>query len=111
MAQQATLWPGKTLAQFYAALAERFGPQGWWPARTRLEVIVGAILTQNTAWRNAALALQRLRQAGRLTWAGLRGASLADLEECIRPSGFSRRREKAGGGAAAFLEIPAKATP
>jgi endonuclease-3 related protein len=86
---------GRSLLQFYATLAERFGPQGWWPARTRLEVIVGAILTQNTAWHNAALALKRLRQAGRLSWAGLRQASLADLEESIRPAGFYRQKARA----------------
>lgn len=86
---------GRTLRQFYATLADRFGPQGWWPARTRLEIIVGAILTQNTAWHNAALALKRLRQAGRLSWAGLRQASLADLEEWIRPAGFYRQKARA----------------
>jgi len=86
---------GKTLQQFYATLVERFGPQRWWPARTRLEIILGAILTQNTAWRNAALALKQLRQAGRLSWAGLRQASLAELEEGIRPAGFYRQKARA----------------
>jgi endonuclease-3 related protein len=85
---------GGTLLQFYATLIGRFGPQRWWPARTRLEIILGAILTQNTAWHNAALALKRLRRAGRLSWAGLRQASLAELEECIRPAGFYRQKAR-----------------
>lgn len=95
VAQQPALAAGKTLQQFYRALVERFGPQGWWPARTRLEIILGAILTQNTAWRNAALAIKRLRQAGRLSWAGLCQASLGELEESIRPAGFYRQKTRA----------------
>jgi len=87
----------ETLLQFLATLASRFGPQKWWPARTRLEIILGAILTQNTAWHNAALALKRLRQAGRLSWSGLRQISLAELEECIRPAGFYRQKARTIG--------------
>jgi len=86
-----------TLPQYYATLASRFGPQKWWPARTRLEIILGAILTQNTAWNNAALALRRLRQAGRISWSGLRQISLAELEECIRPAGFYKQKARTIG--------------
>src|SRR5579883_1626247 len=53
-----------SLIQYYQTLHDTLGPQGWWPARTRMEVIVGAILTQNTSWRNAARALRHLRPAG-----------------------------------------------
>ena len=45
----------------YEKLLKRFGPQKWWPARTRFEVIVGAILTQNTNWKNVEKALQNLK--------------------------------------------------
>ena len=83
------------LQQFYAALTERFGPQHWWPARTRLEIILGAILTQNTAWRNAARAIKSLRAAGLLKWRELRKASPAELEDAVRPAGFYRRKAKA----------------
>lgn len=86
--------PGKTLLQYYARLRAMFGPQGWWPARTRLEVILGAILTQNTAWRNAVLALRNLRTAGVLNWSCLRRASRADVETCIRPAGFYRQKAR-----------------
>lgn len=95
VAKQPAMAAGRTLYQFYATLADCFGPQGWWPARTRLEMILGAILTQNTAWHNAALALKRLRQSGRLSWRGLRQASLADLEAWIRPAGFYRQKARA----------------
>jgi len=49
------------LAAMYQRLFKAFGPQKWWPAKTRFEVIVGAILTQNTNWRNVEKALFRLK--------------------------------------------------
>jgi hypothetical protein len=51
--KQAGIAAGKFLSRYYPALSKRFGPQQWWPARSRLEVILGAILTQNTAWPDA----------------------------------------------------------
>ena len=86
--------PGKLLSCYYYALRARFGPQEWWPARTRLEVIVGAILTQNTAWHNASLALRKLRHSGLLSWRGLRRACLPSLEVCVRPAGFYRQKAR-----------------
>jgi len=83
---------GKLLYRYYSALQGRFGPQRWWPARSRLEVILGAILTQNTAWHNATLALRNLRHSRLLSWRGLRRASLATLEACVRPAGFYRQK-------------------
>lgn len=87
--------PSPTLRRYYTTLLRHLGPQGWWPARTRLEVILGAILTQNTAWTNAARALQKLRGAGLLSLKALRGASLAEIEPCIRPAGFYRQKAAA----------------
>jgi endonuclease-3 related protein len=86
--------PGNLLSRYYSALSGRFGPQQWWPARTRLEVILGAILTQNTAWHNATLALRNLRQSGLLSWQGLRRACLPGLEACVRPAGFYRQKAR-----------------
>ena len=85
---------GDLLSRYYFALQGRFGPQQWWPARTRLEVILGAILTQNTAWHNATLALRNLRQGGLLSWQGLRRACLTTLETCVRPAGFYRQKAR-----------------
>ena len=87
--------PGEILGRFYATLLESFGPQGWWPARTRWEVIWGAIIVQNTSWRNATLALKNLRQAGVLAWQKFRKLSVAELEELIRPAGFYRQKASA----------------
>jgi endonuclease-3 related protein len=95
---------GETLRRFYATLLESFGPQGWWPARTRWEVIWGAILTQNTTWRNAALALKNLRHAGLLAWRRLRKISLDELEELIRPAGFYRQKARALHNFANWIE-------
>jgi endonuclease-3 related protein len=113
---------GETLRRLYETLLESFGPQGWWPARTRWEVIWGAILTQNTAWRNVTLALKNLRKAGLLAWPGMRQASLRQLEALIRPAGFYRQKAQtlrnfadwlaqAHGGslAALFSQGPARA--
>jgi endonuclease-3 related protein len=77
---------------FYRALWEAWGAQHWWPARTRFEVIVGAYLTQNTAWTNVERALQRLRAAGILSVAGIRRTSLSELEPMIRPAGYFRQK-------------------
>lgn len=109
---------GEVLLRYYEALFARFGPQRWWPARTRLEVILGAILTQNTNWNNASIALRRLRSAGLLNFAKLRKASIAELETCIRPAGFYRQKartikaflawlsENASGSLARFFHQP-----
>jgi endonuclease-3 related protein len=71
-------------------LAAAYGPQHWWPAKTPFEVILGAYLTQNTAWKAVERSLDNLRAAGALTVEGLRARR--DLQRLILPSGFSTRR-------------------
>src|SRR5438105_1133463 len=82
------------LAAHLSALFSHYGPQNWWPAESRLEVIVGAYLTQNTNWRNVELALENLRCAGALSLAGIRGLSPRELESLVRPSGFFRQKAR-----------------
>jgi endonuclease-3 related protein len=77
-------------AAVFAALHRRWGPQGWWPARTRAEMIIGAILTQNTAWPNVERAIGNLRAAGALRFDRLHAASCTELESWIRPAGTFR---------------------
>ena len=72
-----------------------YGPQHWWPASTPFEVILGAYLTQNTAWKAVERSLANLRAAGALTLDGLRAVPLAKLRRLIRPSGFIRRKAPA----------------
>ena len=88
MKKSATDSTGKTLDLFYHRLFDAFGPQGWWPGRTPLEIIVGAILTQNTNWRNVEKALARLDTVGALDWTVLRDMAISDLAELIRPAGY-----------------------
>jgi endonuclease III related protein len=76
----------------YHALYAAWGPQHWWPARTRFEVIVGAYLTQNTAWTNVGLALENLRAARLLSVDGIRRVRLSELQRLIRPSGYFRQK-------------------
>ena len=74
----------------YDKLLERFGPQGWWPGETPLEIVVGAILTQNTNWQNAARAIEQLREAAVLQLPELHTISIAELEQLLRPAGYYR---------------------
>jgi endonuclease III related protein len=99
---QASVSPGTTqhsgaarLRSLYELLRKAYGPQHWWPARTRFEVILGAYLTQNTAWTSVERSFARLRAAGAMTPAGIRRAALADLSFWIRPSGFATRKAPA----------------
>jgi endonuclease-3 related protein len=78
----------------YRALDRAWGPQGWWPARTPLEMMVGAILTQNTAWTNVEKALARLDEAGALAFGPLHQAPLDQLAGWIRPAGYFRVKAK-----------------
>lgn len=76
----------------YRTLGRSWGPQHWWPAETAFEVIVGAILTQNTSWTNVERALSALRSAGVLNVAGIRELPLAKLEQLVRSSGYYRQK-------------------
>jgi endonuclease-3 related protein len=72
----------------YDRLLAEYGPQGWWPAETDFEMLVGAVLTQNTAWTNVERALANLKEAGALNPAALRETDLEHLAAMIRPSGY-----------------------
>src|SRR5437667_787420 len=89
---------------YYYTLFQAWGPQHWWPARTRIEVIVGAYLTQNTSWTNVELALRRLRSAGLLNLRAMREVSLAKLESQIRSAGYFRQKAQRLKTFVAFLD-------
>jgi endonuclease-3 related protein len=89
---------------YYRALFQAWGPQHWWPAQSRFEVIVGAYLTQNTAWTNVEKALTNLRSARLLNVRGIRRVSLAELERLIRPAGYFRQKAKRLKIFVAFLD-------
>ena len=84
----------KEIRRYYQTLYRTWGAQHWWPAETRFEVIVGAYLTQNTAWTNVELALTNLRAAKILSVDGIRKVRIPRLERLIRPSGYFRQKAK-----------------
>jgi len=76
------------LRDIYRRLLRRFGPQHWWPGQTRFEIIIGAILTQNTNWSNVEKAIANLKKAGVLTADKLHAVDIKKLAELIRPAGY-----------------------
>ncbi len=78
----------RALLSVYRALLDAYGPQRWWPAEEPFEVMVGAVLTQSTSWRNAELAIDRLKAAAAMTPEALRSLPLSRLASLVRPSGY-----------------------
>ena len=78
----------KQLIDIYHRLSAHFGPQRWWPAQSPLEVMVGAVLTQNTNWKNVEKAIANLKQAGLLDAVRLYQIDPEDLAQFIRPAGY-----------------------
>ena len=79
-----------TLEEVYQRLLAAFGPQHWWPGESPFEVLVGAVLVQNTAWQNVAKAIDRLKAADLLDPHALFDVPSEELEELIRPAGYFR---------------------
>ena len=82
------------LKEIYDLLFERFGPQDWWPGDTPFEVIVGAILTQNTNWTNVEKAITNLKNAKLLSPDKLHSIDIKKLAELIRPAGYFNIKAK-----------------
>ena len=78
----------RSLLRIYNLLYAGFGPRHWWPGDTKIEIIIGAILTQNTAWANAEKAIGNLRREKVLNVNRLSGISEKKLARLIRPSGY-----------------------
>ncbi len=73
---------------------DAFGPRQWWPGETPFEVVIGAILTQNTNWSNVEKAIKNLKTVGKLSPEGIYGLSITALAELIKPSGFFNVKAK-----------------
>ena len=91
--------------KLYECLLEKYGPQGWWPLqgryhqkirsdRDRLEICIGAILTQNTGWKNAAAAIEKISMAGLMDVGKLHEIPGVKLQSVIRSSGYYRQKAK-----------------
>lgn len=84
----------KRLTAIYAKLYAHFGPQGWWPATSAFEVMVGAILTQNTSWVNVEQAISNLKKARALNAHKLLKMDKKRLAHLIRPAGYYNVKAK-----------------
>ncbi len=92
------------LLEVYKILLETYGEQNWWPVDEdyhrkqgtdpREEIVIGAILTQNTSWRNVEKALENLKREGVLSFEGIIKTPLDKLQELIRPSGYYRQKAR-----------------
>ncbi len=80
------------IMRVHGLLSDSFGPLGWWPADSRFEMIVGAVLTQQTSWKNVELAIGNLRAARMLDLRKMAHARQGELQRLIRPSGYYRQK-------------------
>lgn len=76
------------ITEIHDRLLSHFGPQNWWPAASPFEVMVGAVLTQNTNWQNVERAIANLKRAGVLDPDALHRMDHQALAELIRPAGY-----------------------
>lgn len=74
--------------EIYTRLYDHFGPQGWWPGDSPFEIMVGAVLTQNTNWENVRKAITNLKEAGVLSFAKLAALPVDEIARLIQPSGY-----------------------
>ena len=82
------------LMQMFENLLAHFGPQRWWPAETELEMMVGAVLTQNTNWKNVEKALMNLKKENVLSLHKLSTLSTSEVAALIRPAGYFNIKAK-----------------
>ena len=106
------------LKELYGALRQAFNHRRWWPAPTPFEVMVGAILTQNTNWTNVEKAMAALKQAAALTAPALAQMDVERLQGLVRPAGYFRQKaarlrrlaawvvERGGGNPAGLSAVP-----
>lgn len=76
--------------KIYRKLYSAYGPRNWWPGETSFEVMVGAILTQNTSWRNVEKAIQKLKGKTVLNPEGIHRLKKSELARLIKSSGYYR---------------------
>lgn len=82
------------VVRIYSRLRKNYGAQAWWPAQSRFEIMVGAVLTQNTAWTNVEHAIGNLKTAGALTPAKIVDLPIQTLAGLLRPSGCYNVKSK-----------------
>lgn len=91
------------LMRIYRLLLRRFGHRGWWPGETRFEVMIGAVLTQNTNWGNVEKAIGEMKRRGLLEPEALADANVREVEKAVRSSGYFRQKAGRVRGFAKYL--------
>ena len=99
------------VAETYARLLAAHGPQGWWPADTPFEMMVGAVLTQACTWRNAERALSALRSAGALSPGAILDMPEDRLSGLIRPAGYHNSKARRLRALSGFVAGPLGGDP
>jgi len=84
----------KRLSRIYKKLYSSFGKQRWWPGDTKLEVIIGAVLTQNTAWPNVEKSISNLKKAGKISFKKLSKERMSGIARLIKPAGYFNIKAK-----------------
>ena len=83
-----------TTYQIYQQLLDKLGPQHWWPGDSPWEVMIGAVLVQNTSWKNVVRAITNLREADLIDPIRMLAVPSDELAELIRPAGYYRLKTK-----------------
>lgn len=94
----------QNLKEIYNLLFAHFGPRNWWPAESDLEIIVGAILTQNVSWKNTATAIENLKEKGLLSIEGIKNVPLEELARAIKSTRYHTVKAKKLKAFVTFLE-------
>lgn len=82
------------LLDIFKILHSQFGPQYWWPGDSAIEIVIGAVLVQNTSWKNVEHALRNLRDHGLFDFDRLHALDQNELERLVQPAGFYRVKAK-----------------
>ena len=80
------------IRQLEEILSDIYGNLGWWPGESEDEIIIGAVLTQNTTWTNVTRAMINLRRENLNTLESLADGNIDLIRECIRPAGFYNQK-------------------
>ncbi len=85
---------GRILLEMFDAMYKHFGPQNWWPGETPLEIVIGAVLTQNTNWQNVERAIKNLKKANALDIEKIAKSKPEKLANLIKPTGYFNIKAK-----------------
>lgn len=84
-----------TITELYEKMHQNMGDSGWWPAESKAEIIIGAIMIQNTNWRNADKAVAGFRERTNFAPNQIRQLTTAELYDLVRPAGFYKNKSRA----------------